>query len=193
MTRQATETTDVRLMEAVRDGDIRQLNVLFARHDRRLYNFFVRTTGSRDAAEDLTQEVFMRILRYRETFRAGKSFLAWMYQIARNVGADYRAHPRLEQGVEAGRLEAIGPATAPVDAVGAQERELLGKALGQLSPEKREAVVLSCLEGLKSAEVGEILGCTATTARVRVFRAIEELRGIVFEMTGEATLWNAHK
>src|SRR5215510_2868326 len=81
--------TDENLMLAVRAGDVSQLGLLFDRHHRALFDFFARMTGSRAIAEDLVQDVFFRILKYRATFRADSRFKAWMFHIARNARVDY--------------------------------------------------------------------------------------------------------
>src|SRR5579872_1362844 len=81
--------TDEQLMLAVRNGDVGQLAVLFDRHHRLLFDFFAKLTGSRAVAEDLVQDVFFRILKYRETFRDESRFKAWMFHIARNARIDY--------------------------------------------------------------------------------------------------------
>src|SRR2546425_3400462 len=81
--------TDENLMLAVRDGDVAKLGVLFDRHHRALFDFFARMTGSRTTAEDLVQDVFFRMLKYRETFRNDSRFKAWMFHIARNARFDH--------------------------------------------------------------------------------------------------------
>jgi RNA polymerase sigma factor (sigma-70 family) len=76
-------------MQSVPKGDTGQLDPLFKRHYSPLFDFFCRMTGSRTLSEDLVQEVFFRILKYRETYRPGARFITWMYQIARNVRIDH--------------------------------------------------------------------------------------------------------
>jgi RNA polymerase sigma factor (sigma-70 family) len=86
--------SDEDLMIAVREGDVDQLEVLFARYREPLYDFFGRLTGSRAVSEDLVQEVFVRILKYRASYRETNRFVTWMYQIARNSRIDYfKKHP----------------------------------------------------------------------------------------------------
>src|SRR5215471_13946200 len=86
--------TDENLMLAVRNGEVAKLGVLFDRHHRSLFDFFAKMTGSRSTAEDLVQDVFFRILKYRATFRDESRFKAWMFHIARNARADhYRKYP----------------------------------------------------------------------------------------------------
>src|SRR2546425_4914541 len=81
--------TDENQMLAVRRGEVSSLGILFDRHHRALFDFFARMTGSRTAAEDLVQDVFFRMLKYRETFRNDSRFKAWMFHIARNARFDY--------------------------------------------------------------------------------------------------------
>lgn len=81
--------TDKQLMLQVRDGDLGKLGILFERHHRMLYNFFIRLTGNRDLSEDLVQDVFFKILKYRHTYRGKIQFTMWMFQIARNARIDY--------------------------------------------------------------------------------------------------------
>src|SRR5579863_7420762 len=87
--------SDTELMVSVRDGDLVKLGVLFERHQVGLFNFFLRLTGSRQLSDDLVQEVFIRILKYRKTFRQPGEFRPWLYKLARNaVAAHFRKHGR---------------------------------------------------------------------------------------------------
>src|SRR5712692_1080446 len=79
--------TDAELMTAVQEDDLSQLGVLFERHHLGLFNFFLRLTGSRSWSEDLVQEVFVRILKYRKSFRPALEFRPWLYAMARNAAA----------------------------------------------------------------------------------------------------------
>jgi len=86
--------SDKNIMFQVRDGDIDQLRHLYHRHHARLYNYFVGLTNDRTTSEDLTQEVFLRILRFRRTFKGSGSFVSWMFRIARNVFFEYFLYER---------------------------------------------------------------------------------------------------
>ena len=70
-------------------GDIAKLGILFERHHRALFDFLVRMTGNVSAAEDLVQDVFVRVLKYRATWRSEGRFETWLFRIARNARADY--------------------------------------------------------------------------------------------------------
>ncbi|HXV74054.1 MAG TPA: sigma-70 family RNA polymerase sigma factor, partial [Sphingomonadales bacterium] len=80
---------DEEIMLQVRNGAGEKLGELFDRYQTPLFNFYTRLTANRAVSEDLVQEVFLRILKYRHTYTPGNSFRAWMYQIARNARADH--------------------------------------------------------------------------------------------------------
>jgi RNA polymerase sigma factor (sigma-70 family) len=175
-------------MLAVRDGDVERIGVLFDRHHRMLFNFFLRLTANRGLSEDLVQDVFFRMLKYRQTFQAGTSFTSWMYQIARNAHIDQARKRRLEI-VPDGETTWDNVASVEDDPEerlqNAQEVRLLRRALDRLPLEKREVLVLSRFQNLKYSEIAEVLGCEVGAVKVRVFRAIRELGEIFGELSGE--------
>lgn len=175
------------LMRKVREGDVDKLAVLFERHHKALFHFFVHMAGGRETAEDLTQDVFFRMLKYRHTYAPEGRFASWMYQIARNAYLDFRR----KQGNEAqwpddenGReLEPVDPEPAADARVErSQDVAVLRQALAALPPEKREILVLSRFQNLKYDEIAEILRCDVGAVKVRVFRAVRQLSGLFFEI-----------
>ena len=171
---------DEDLMLQVREGVGEMLGVLFDRYQSPLFNFYCRLTGDRTASEDLVQEVFFRILKYRQTYRPGTPFRAWMYQIARNARQDYhRKHPQsLPFEPE------MSPAVVSADAAEAeQQAALLHRALLMLPEEKREVLVLSRFQELKYEEIARLLDCEIGTVKVRIHRALRELRGVFEKLT----------
>ncbi len=105
--------SDQRLIGLLRAGDLTALETLFARHSRAIYGFFYRTTGSPATGEDLTQDVFLRVLRYRASFQPGKGFRVWLYGIARNVLSDHRARRTADTTLEDLESEPISTAPLP--------------------------------------------------------------------------------
>src|ERR1051326_9239147 len=89
--------SDEALMVSVRDGDVGKLGLLFDRYHRTLFDFFCRMLGNRAAADDLVQDVFFRILKYRKTYRDDSHFTTWMFQIARNARIDHFKKHRSEE------------------------------------------------------------------------------------------------
>lgn len=165
--------TDDALMSRVRDGDVQALAPLFDRHHAALLNFYVRTTGDRASSEDLVQEVFTRILKYRRTYRPGSRFLTWMYQIARHARLDYLRKRRGEIEWD----DAYAPRSQQSDpAESAQRLKWLAAALRCLPDDKRELLVLSRFQGLRYEAIAQVLNCEAGAVKVRVHRAMRELR-----------------
>lgn len=173
-------------MGNVRDGDIRQLAQLFERHHVRLYNFYLRLTGKRQVSEDLVQEVFCRMLKYRHTYKGGGEFTAWMYHLARNVHKDhYRKWKHEPVTVENLPEPAAAEPHAHDLLEQKQDHELLQRALAELPVEKREILILSRYQDLRYDAIAEILGCSVEAVKVRVHRAMNELRTIFFQLSGE--------
>ena len=179
-------STDVELMENVRNGDLRQLSPLFERHNIKLYNFYLRLTGDRHVSEDLVQEVFFRMLKYRHTFRGDGEFTAWMYHLARNVHKDHFKKWKNETTMSEPFEEHPASEPAPLEQFERkQEQELLQQALAKLPFEKKEILILSRYQELNYETIAGILGCSVDAVKVRVHRAMNELRTIYFELSGE--------
>lgn len=168
--------SDEELMSQVRSGVGEMLGVLFERYQLPLFNFFYKLTGNRTASEDLVQEVFLRILKYRHSYRSQTGFRAWLYQIARNARVDLL---RRRQHTEVSWEPEMSPGVVPDDsAQQQQESALLYMALQELPEEKREVLVLSRFQDLKYEQIAEIVGCEVSTVKVKVHRALQDLREI---------------
>jgi RNA polymerase sigma factor (sigma-70 family) len=164
---------DEDLMLEVRNGAGEALGVLFDRYHSPLYNFYSKLTGDRTLSEDLVQEVFLRILKYRQSYEPGTPFRAWIYQIARNARVDhYRKTPRHITF----EPEMVPPVMPKDSAQQSEETELLHRALMQMPEEKREILVLSRFQELRYEEIARLLGCELGTVKTRIHRAIQELR-----------------
>ncbi len=184
---------DQSLMLAVRDGDVAKLGLLFERYHARLFNFLLRLTGDRQLSEDLVQEVFVRLLKYRHTYRAESQFMTWMFQIARNARIDYfRRSPRTEVSLEDEVVEHVSLAPSPGERVEhKEETRILLDALSRLSEEKRAVLLLRGFQGLKFEEIARVMKCPVNTAKGRAFAAIRELREVLSRIRGEHSPWNA--
>lgn len=174
----ALTLTDGELMSAVRAGDLDKLGELFERHHQRLYGFFARMTGNLAASQDLVQEVFVRMLKYRHTYRPDGSFAAWMFTLARNAAADRRGRDRalVFDGAEAFD-DLPAPGRPEVDRLmKAEAEQSLRRAILQLPPEKRELLLMARFRYLPYDEIAEQLGTTIGAVKVRVHRALKDLR-----------------
>jgi RNA polymerase sigma-70 factor, ECF subfamily len=179
--------TDNQVMLDVRDGKIEKLAILFERHHVALYNFFLRLTGSRPMAEDLVQDVFTRILKYRTTYAGDDRFSVWMFKIARNAHIDTLRKHRDVESLEDRAWEVAGSEPAPEDRVTREsEAALMSKALGKLPAKKKEILVLSRFQNMKYREIAELMGCPIGTVKGLVHRAIRDLGDIYADLTKEA-------
>lgn len=172
-------------MQSVREGNLDKLGLLFERHHVMLYNHYIRLTRDRQLSQDLVQEVFFRILKYRHTFRGEGQFTTWLYHIARNVRIDYARRGGHETPYDE---ELHDPPDDPPfrdTAEFKQSVSLLDAALATLPEDKREIILMSRYQNLKYAAIAEILGCSVEAVKVRVHRAMNDLRRIFFQLSGE--------
>jgi RNA polymerase sigma factor (sigma-70 family) len=180
-------------MAAVSRGDLASMNEIYQNRHRPLFRFFFRLTGRQATSEDLVHEVFLRMIRYRHTYQTeaadGESgaFEAWMYRIARNALTDHARKHRHETTAGEGELEAIAsPRPTPFEsAAKRQDLARLHRAMGELSDDKRELLVLTRFHGLSHEQIGRILGCESGTVKGRVFRAMKELGSIYSDLCKE--------
>ena len=186
----STYRTDEDLMIAVRDGDVDQLEVLFERYREPLYDFFARLTANRTVSEDLVQDVFVRILKYRTTYRQTHRFVTWMYRIARNSRIDYlkRHKPETADATP----EMAGAVASPGRHLEeSEERALLQRAMMQISEANRELLVLLRYQEMKYEDIAELLGIEIGAVRTRVHRAMKELRDTFIRLRSNETSCNA--
>jgi RNA polymerase sigma factor (sigma-70 family) len=176
---------DEQIMLEVRGGNIARMEVLFDRYHRSLFGYFMHQTSSRTASEDLVQDVFFRILKYRHTYQPETSFRAWLFQVGRNVYADYLGKRKPEVALADDAAFASGETPADRQVQERQETALVRRALAALPPEKREVLVMSRFLDLKYEEIAAILKCEVGTVKVRVYRALRELGDRFFALGGE--------
>lgn len=172
-------------MQSLQAGDTAQLAVLFERYHHSLFRYLLSLSGHRSLSEDLVQEVFFRVLKYAKSYNSEHSFPVWLYQLARN--AHFDSH-RKRRGEAAGFEEMDFPSTDPFpEAVLTRKQNMatLRAALKQLPEEKREVLVLSRFHGMRYDEIARLLKCEVGTVKVRVYRALKELRQVFCELQGE--------
>jgi RNA polymerase sigma-70 factor (ECF subfamily) len=177
---------DEQIMQEVRAGAVGRLEALFERHHRPLFRYFMHLSSNRAVSEDLVQEVFFRILKYRHTYEPTTSFRAWMYQIGRNAFLDQAGKGKAEVALPETVAEISSPEALPDrQAQSRQEAALLHRALAALPREKREVLVMSRFLDLKYEEIASVLKCETGTVKVRVYRALRELGDRFFALGGE--------
>jgi RNA polymerase sigma-70 factor, ECF subfamily len=151
-------------------------------HTRQVYALCYRFTGSGAEAQDLTQEVFLRVFRTLRTFRSSEGSLGtWLARLTRNLLIDHYRRSRQDRATESieERLPVIeehGPVTRPDQILAGREAsEILQAALQKLSPDLREAVILRDLQEMEYREIAQVLGIPEGTVKSRINRGRAEL------------------
>jgi RNA polymerase sigma-70 factor (ECF subfamily) len=175
-------------MLKVRSGDLDKMALLFLRHHRPLFGFLFNMTRQKEASEDMLQNVFYRMLRSRHTFTGDGDFKTWMYHIARNVikdhvkksGRDFGYHDMNELA------ERVGVDVRTDEQI---ERKLeikaLQRAMGALSRDSREVLILSRFQELRHEEIARVLDISVGAVKVRVHRAINQLKELYLRSEAE--------
>lgn len=171
-----TDADDCRLMEQVREGGKDAFEQLVNRHQQPLLNFFVRM-GVYSDAEDMVQETFVKLFKYRERYKRSARFTTFLYTIARHVRLDDLRKLRRREDFE-GEMESVPSATAQGEAARASIGRDIEEAVMQLPERLRYVVVLSYWHGLKYDQIAEILEVPAGTVKSRMFTALAQLREV---------------
>ena len=170
----------------VRDGAVGKLELLFDRHYPGILRYFQYLTSNRTLSEDLAQDVFFRVLKYRHTYQPAGNFRAWLYQIARRVYADQlnKRKPEVAMPEEAREISGAG---LPPDREFQKKQEtlMLRRALAAMPGDKREVLIMSRFLELKYEEIAAVLKCEVGTVKVRVYRAMRDLSDRFFALSGE--------
>ena len=183
---------DISLVERCLSGDAAGWEELVRVHTRRVYGICYRFVGRDGEAQDLTQEVFLRVFRSLKNFRAGEgSFTVWLGRVARNLLIDDYRKTKLERATESleDRLPVIenttaGGARADGMLAGREASEMLQAALQRLSPELRETVILRDLEELEYREIAEVLQIPEGTVKSRLNRGRADLARVLRRQAG---------
>lgn len=177
---------DESVMREVREGDVGKLELLFDRHHSGILRYFQYLTSNRTLSDDLAQEVFFRVLKYRHTYQPEANFRPWLYQIARNVYADQLGKQKPEVAMPEEAREIRG-ATLPPDREFQKKQEslMLHRALAAMPGDKREVLIMSRFLDLKYEEIAAVLKCEVGTVKVRVYRAMRDLTDRFFALSGE--------
>lgn len=166
-------------MSLIKAGKIELLNSLFDRYGNRLYSYFLKSTLNKADGDDLTQELFIRVMKYRKSYKEGQSVEIWIFQIARNMVKDHFKKMKVYRDNFC--LMEIIPEHISNEADNQQEREeQLYRAMSKLSKEKRELLVLSKFEGMKYEQIAILRKTSVSNIKVQVHRVIKELKDIYF-------------
>jgi RNA polymerase sigma-70 factor (ECF subfamily) len=171
-----------KMVERCLQGDDAAWETVVNSYAKRIYNLTYRYTYRRDEAEDLTQEIFIRVYQNLKSYRADSgSFQSWIMRVGRNLIIDhYRRTRRFQQAAGTEEMETMNlkddRTPNPQRSVEQSEATLfLQEGLQALAPELKEAIVLRDLEGMAYQEIAELLGIPEGTVKSRINRARLEL------------------
>jgi RNA polymerase sigma-70 factor (ECF subfamily) len=178
---------DLQLVEQCMSGNEAAWEELVRVHTKRVYSVCYRFTGTAAEAQDLTQEVFLRVFRTLKSFRAGEgTFAVWLNRLTRNLLIDHYRRTRQQRSTDSiedqlTTLEETGAVAARTDGMlaGREAGELLQAALQRLSPELRETVILRDIEELEYREIAQVLNVPEGTVKSRLNRGRAELARIL--------------
>jgi RNA polymerase sigma-70 factor (ECF subfamily) len=176
---------DTALMLKVSQGDSSSLGVLLERHRSSVVNHLQRLVHNHAVAEELAQDVFIRVYRSRGKYRPEAKFTTWLFRITVNIGLNWRRDTRREAGflrldreVPGSRRLQLSDRAPRADELlmGEQRAREIRAAIETLPPKQLAAVLLHKYEGLDYAQIAEVLGCSIPALKSVLFRAYETLR-----------------
>jgi RNA polymerase sigma-70 factor (ECF subfamily) len=183
--------TDVQLMLDVKAGDEQSFALLLHRYRTPLVNFLYRMVRNREQAEDLAQEVFIRVYRARADYVPSAKFTTWLFRIATNLALNAirdTRHQRMEVSLDAPmKVDLEEGDERPLDVaeknpnieehlVQEAQRDMIRHAIDRLPEKQRAAVLLHKYQDLDYGEISKILSCSESALKSLLFRAYETLR-----------------
>jgi RNA polymerase sigma-70 factor (ECF subfamily) len=184
---------DEKVVERCLQGDDDAWETVVSLYAKRIYNLTYRYTSRRDEAEDLTQEIFIRVYQNLKSFRSESgSFQNWIMRVGRNLIIDhYRRTRRFQQAAGTEEMENMNLKDEKVAspqriAEQSEAARFLGDGLQALSPELKEAIILRDLEGMPYLEIAEFLGIPEGTVKSRINRGRLELAKLLTKRRAQA-------
>jgi RNA polymerase sigma factor, sigma-70 family len=194
----AIQQPDMAIIRRAQHGDERAFALIVQAYEAPIFNYVLRMVGDRTLAEDLTQDVFLRVFRGLRGYSRRARFTTWLFQVAKNrVIDEIRAverRPRTLMAIEdAPQLEVVDAPIEQNEAI-----EILLDEVEKLSPDLKEALLLRDIAGLSYNEISDTLDVTLATVKWRIFKAREEVQqaleeqGVGLSTMGESETTSAH-
>ena len=174
---------DSALMLRYQDGDVDAFEILYRRHKDPVYRYLLRLSGHREAAEDVFQEVWTKIVNARRRYRPTAKFTTFLYRVAHNCFIDYVRRNRRHAGATELKPELCSDDSEPLELTTERQlaRQRLAEALRTLPEEQRDAFLLYEEGGLSVDQIATVTGCNRETAKSRLRYAVTKLRAAIDE------------
>jgi len=181
-------TSDAAIMLRVAAGDEAGFNYLVERYHRPMIHFLYRMVRNQAVAEEMAQEVFLRVYRSRESYRAEAKFTTWLYRIATNLAVNHARDTKHERSAQAVYLDAPDPETGATPDVADDEPSVeqrlmrdermaaIRKHVMDLPERQRMAVLMHKYQGMDYRQIGEVLKLSESATKSLLFRAYQTLR-----------------
>lgn len=179
---------DVQTMLALKAGNMAAFDVLLAKYRKPIISFMYRMVHNQAVAEELAQEVFLRVFRSRETYRAEARFSTWLYRIATNLGVNHARDTKNERSAptvyldepdhETGTLPDVADETpsAETDLLREERMKAIRQHVMALPERQKNAVLMHKYQGMDYKQIGEVLKLSESATKSLLFRAYQTLR-----------------
>jgi RNA polymerase sigma factor (sigma-70 family) len=169
-------------MSHVIAGEIDEMGLLYEKYKKPLYAYFFKiTSGDNQTSEDLVHTVFYRAIKYKSSFSGG-SFVNWLFKIAHNASVDHKKKLKSINNYQAEMMQGNPVQYDDYDPDKKEQLAMLEIALGKLSHEEKELVILGKIESLKYRDIAEITRISEGNVKIRMFRAIKKLKDIFMKI-----------
>lgn len=190
------ETSDEELLRRFNEGDPDAFEALVRRYERPLYNFILRSVRRRERADELLQDVFLKVVQRSGDFKGNSKLSTWLYTIARNLCIDhsrkmvFRRHQSLDAPGRSGTSDeapslldrtAAEGAGADRAAIAQDLQRRIAEAVEELPEEQREVFLMRQVQGLAFKEIAEVVGVAENTIKSRMRYALERLQRALSE------------
>jgi RNA polymerase sigma factor (sigma-70 family) len=175
------DVSDEYIVSEISAGKFDNLIILFDRYNNQLLNYYYRSTNDLDDSKDLTQDVFLRLMKYSGSFKPGTPFKLWLFKIAKNLLKDYYLEKQKHIKNRDKIIDQQKNLNTDDNHLTSDKR--LFNAISKLPEEYRELIILSRFTKLKYSEIAKIHEVTEASIKNKLYRAIIKLRKIYFEIT----------
>ena len=175
----ANPLSDEKLMQDLAQGNKNAAGLLYDRYHPKVFGYFVRMTHDTEASRDLTQNVFLKVIKYCHTWKEDKVFVYWLFRIARNTLVDFHeGAKRFSNFDDEPEIVRMDSEQSIRNSEARESVELLLDAMSKLPPGYREMIEMNRFQGFSYKEIATTIDSTENAVKVKTFRAIQKLKEI---------------